>query len=407
MVICNAAQKPLKPSSLEELQDIVRHALHYGYTVKPLGRRHSGTDIICTEGLPVSMLRVNHFSYDTNTGYATVGAGAAMGYFLENLHNVGRTIYGIPSYADITVGGAVATGAHGTSLQDPASPSDQIVAVVVVDGWGNARRITDPETLRAFRASLGLLGIVYELTFSTTPQFKIHIRHYPVSESVLWKENEIVSLATKNDRFQFFWFPTSKRIVMSVGNRVPMSRNGDCQTYFVSEGALSTTGPLSEAFEAMQEQQNHLGYLAIQSAAKLSMYQRVPGRSPIFTSDGKTVCEPAIGYNHLMSTNRCIECPWNNGNASVFNFEYAAIIPLTELQGALKTMKAILDENPIELPFTGIYVRFLPESDGLMTINSGHASVAIEWLLITRVDRFNKPMLGMPTSQALIQALVI
>lgn len=352
------------------------------------------------------MLGINHFRYDSITKLATVGAGTSLGTFLRHLHDRGRTVYGLPSYLDITIGGALGTGAHGTSIRYPATVSDQIVGIVMVDGLGNIRNITDREALKAFKTHLGLLGIVYEVTFTTQPQYKFHIRNYPQPDNVLWKGEEIMRVAMSNERFQFFWFPTANTVVMSVGNRVPLNTTGNCQTYFVSEGPRSMTEPLSEALERMQEGMDHLGFFTIQSLAKLSLYQKVPGRSPIFTTNGKTFCEPAIGYSHQMLANRCVECPWQHGNASVFEFEFAVIIPLSELQGSLNTMRELLQEYPMELPLTGMLFRFLPPSDGLMAINSDRPSVAIEWVLVPRKERFKNAMLGISVSQAMVQALV-
>ncbi len=394
---------------MASIQEVIKSALRDGFTVKPLGNLHSATDIICTDGIPLILSNINHFTFDSSTKLVTIGAGATLGYLLENLHKLGRTVSGIPTYSDITIGGAIATGAHGTNLHSSATLSDDIVSLVLIDGLGNIRNISEPSSLQAFRAHLGLLGVVYEVTLSTIPQYKLQIKNYPQPDNILWKENEIMRLAGSTDRFQFFWFPTSRQVVLSVGQRVPVTKPGNCQTNFISEGPRFITEPLSKALERMQRDGNHLGFFVVQEIMKLSLFHRTTIRSPIFSlKNSKRLCNPAIGFSHRMSANNCRKCSWSNGvNRSLLEFEMAAIIPLSEFQEAIKTMKNILDEFPVEFPLSGIYFRFLAASDGLLTVNSGRASVAVEWILVPRTDKFRAPMLGLPVCQALLQALVI
>ncbi|CAL8139498.1 unnamed protein product [Orchesella dallaii] len=403
---CNAARAPFTPTSLEELQEIVQNAARNNYTLKALGNRHSTTDMICTEGVPIHMDQINHFNYDVTTELARVGAGSTVYNFMEQLHKNGRTIYGLPSYGDVTVGGATGTSGHGSNLRGAATISDQIVSVIIVDGLGNIRNVTDPETIRAFRVHLGLLGIIYELTIKTVPQFKLHIRNYPVPDRILWSGGELTELIRSNEHFQFWWFPTAREVILSVGNSVPISTPGNCQTYLISESPAGTSLGFATAIETMQEGMDHLGMFLIQGFTKLSLYQQVIGKSPIFTEDGKTLCNTAVGFNHRMVSNRCNECAWNHGNASLLQQDYEIIVPLSELQGALHTLRSIMQEQPVEFPLTGIYFRFLSSSDALMSINSDQESVAIEWMLVPRADRYSDAILGLPSIQAFTQAVI-
>ncbi len=62
------------------------------------------------------------------------------------------------SKGNITLGGAIGTGSHGSTIRYNASISSQVVGLTIVDGKGRVRTITDSKDLRAFRLNLGLLG---------------------------------------------------------------------------------------------------------------------------------------------------------------------------------------------------------------------------------------------------------
>lgn len=59
---------------------------------------------------------------------------------------------------NITLGGAIGTGSHGSTIQYNASISAQVISLTIVDGQGYVRQISEMDDLRAFRLNLGLLG---------------------------------------------------------------------------------------------------------------------------------------------------------------------------------------------------------------------------------------------------------
>lgn len=351
------------------------------------------------------MRQINHFSYNAATKEVTIGAGSTLSNLLEQLHLEGRTITGFPMFSGITVGGALGCGAHGSNLRQPGTVSDQVTSLRIVDGRGDIRNISDSLELRAFKAHLGLLGIVYEITLKTLPQFKYHMKHTQVSDDILWN-GKIFEYISSSDRFQFWWFPTAKRIILSEGIRVPLNTPGNCRSYIIPESPRSLVAGLQSAAETMQEEHDHLGFHILQIASKLSLVTKVAGRSPIYTEDGKSVCTPAIGYSHRMTSNECFECAWDQGNVSLRVQDFEAEVPLGEFKSALKTLRKIFEEYPVELPLNGVFVRFVKGSDGLLTTNGGRDSANIEWVLAPRADRFGKPMMGTAASHALSQALV-
>lgn len=103
-------------------------------------------------------IRYFHMNDDGIT--ATFGAGVNLRDATEYLRQNGRGLRTTPAYGNITLGGAIGTGAHGSTIKYNASISSQAIGFTVVDGIGNVRKISDPNDLMSFRLNLGLLGKV-------------------------------------------------------------------------------------------------------------------------------------------------------------------------------------------------------------------------------------------------------
>lgn len=155
----------------------MQEAISRGTTVKIFGERHSQTDIICTEGwenifanfpnvikmkclpgIPVDSRGLRFFHMHDDGVTATFGSGVNLRDATEFLRKYGRALRTTPAYGNITLGGAIGTGSHGSTIKYNASISSQVVGLTVVDGKGIVRKITQSEDLRAFRLNLGLLG---------------------------------------------------------------------------------------------------------------------------------------------------------------------------------------------------------------------------------------------------------
>lgn len=138
--------------------NIVKEAIATKTTVKAFGARHSQTDIICTEGIPIDNTGLQLFQMNADGVTATFGAGVSLRACTEFLRQRGRALKTTPAYGNITIAGAIGTGAHGSTIKYRASISAQVVGVRIVDGMGNIQDISNQNDLNALRVHLGLLG---------------------------------------------------------------------------------------------------------------------------------------------------------------------------------------------------------------------------------------------------------
>jgi len=123
---CNPSDYFRYPSSLQDVLDIVQEAIARNTTVKAFGSRHSQTDIICTDGIPVDTMRLNWMNLNPDNS-VTLGAGVTLHDATTFLKFRGRAFKTTPAYGNITIGGAIGTGAHGSSLIHHSSISSQVL----------------------------------------------------------------------------------------------------------------------------------------------------------------------------------------------------------------------------------------------------------------------------------------
>ncbi|KAK9828663.1 hypothetical protein WJX72_001389 [[Myrmecia] bisecta] len=210
---CDPHNKLIKPKNVAELQAVVRsHA-----KVRAVGAGHSWhKDLFCSGDVNVYLseletitplytahaqgtrLNVSASDYEDfpiranlTAMTVTVDAGVPQRMLIEYLLSLGDGyIFGSSSgLIDQTIGGAVATGTHGSSTLY-GSISEQVVAMEVVVADGSLRTFTkegDPHLFRALQVSLGRLGILTKVTLPIIKQ--------PAYDRVLIEEDTQQTLA--------------------------------------------------------------------------------------------------------------------------------------------------------------------------------------------------------------------
>jgi FAD/FMN-containing dehydrogenase len=84
------------------VQQIVLHAISQKQTVKAIGSRHSIQDIICTDGIPISMSNIN-YTIDNGDGTVTFGAGIELNDAMEFLESINKTLIMIPAFGNMKI----------------------------------------------------------------------------------------------------------------------------------------------------------------------------------------------------------------------------------------------------------------------------------------------------------------
>eukprot|EP01135_Chromosphaera_perkinsii_P004150 Nk52_evm57s270 gene=Nk52_evmTU57s270 len=170
--------------SVEEIQEIVKHAAEQGMGVKVVGSGHSWNNIAnpLEGGLALNLDDLNSLvSVDAPRQLVTVQAGMRL-FELNNLlekHNFSLPNH--PSIDEQTVAALLSTATHGTGLASQII-SSCVKEVKLVDGKGDKVTVSDAddEIFPAVIVNLGALGIVYEITLKVVPFFHLHEKTQPV-----------------------------------------------------------------------------------------------------------------------------------------------------------------------------------------------------------------------------------
>ncbi|WP_426724645.1 D-arabinono-1,4-lactone oxidase [Curtobacterium flaccumfaciens] len=164
------AERVVRPTSIDEAAQVVADADR----VHGLGTRHSFNDVADTPGTLLDLTGIpTDLVVDAEHRTVTLGAGTRYGDVAADTDRAGFALHNTGSLPHISVGGAVATGTHGSGTT-LGSLATAVRAFEVLGPDGSARTIdrTDP----AFDGAvlhLGLLGIVTRVTLDVEPSYRM------------------------------------------------------------------------------------------------------------------------------------------------------------------------------------------------------------------------------------------
>ena len=175
---CPSAVRMGRPRTVADVQAIVASAPR----VRGVGVGHSWwSEQMCAgdtaEAVDVLLTEIENkrVIVDETAMTAKVDAGYVLHDFLDYLaaYGSGYTLGNFPWFTFQTVGGAVATGSHGSSLSYGSLSSDELlVALDVVLANGTLvqmSRASHPRLWRAAQVSIGRLGVITAVTFRIVP----------------------------------------------------------------------------------------------------------------------------------------------------------------------------------------------------------------------------------------------
>lgn len=218
------------PDSESGIAEVVAAAAAAGRRVKVVGAGHSFTGIARPEADMLDLSRYDRLlRVDEAARTVTVESGAVLGRLNEELHARG---WAMPNLGDVvyqTVGGALATGTHGTGARLPGLAA-QVAGFRLVDGAGrvhDCRPGSREDVWRVGRVGLGALGVMTEVTLCVVPAFVLEAVEEPMRMDAVLRDFE--RHVADNDHFECYWVPHTGWALTKRNNRTdrparPMSR---------------------------------------------------------------------------------------------------------------------------------------------------------------------------------------
>ncbi|MBB5742336.1 xylitol oxidase [Microbacterium ginsengiterrae] len=172
------------PSSLEELREIV---LRDG-PLRVLGTRHCFNDIADTSGALFALDRLpDEIEVSADRDSVRLSSGARYGDIAPALEAEGLALSNLASLPHISVGGATATGTHGSGDRI-GSLASTVRALTVLTAGGEIRRLArGDEGFAGAVVNLGALGVVLDLTLDVEPTYRVaqHVYDEPRWDAIL------------------------------------------------------------------------------------------------------------------------------------------------------------------------------------------------------------------------------
>jgi len=201
----------IEPADEVDLAVAVRKA--EGHVRFP-GNGHSFAPLNQTDGTLIDLSAFSGLKgFDPEREVASIAAATPLWGLGSLLHPLG---YALKNMADIdrqTLGGAVATGTHGTG-RALGSLSAEVASFRLLLTTGEVIHCSPEENADIYaagRLSLGLLGVMTEIDMKVRPIYKLQRKYFlhPVEELF----RQLDGLVDANRNFSFFWFPHSDVVV--------------------------------------------------------------------------------------------------------------------------------------------------------------------------------------------------
>jgi xylitol oxidase len=164
------APRLVEARTIDEVQELIAA----GGRVRALGTRHSFTDLADTTGTLVTVTGIDpDIRIDADAGTVTAGAGTRYAVVASTVAEAGFALHNMGSLPHISIGGAIATGTHGSG-DGNGNLSTAVRAIEYVNAGGErvtARR-GDPD-FKALPVGLGAYGVVVRLTLDLQPGYLI------------------------------------------------------------------------------------------------------------------------------------------------------------------------------------------------------------------------------------------
>jgi L-gulono-1,4-lactone dehydrogenase len=331
-----------RPTSEDELAQVVAQAAARGLRLRAAGAGHSFTDAACTDGLLVQTSGLQRvISADPESGLVTLEAGITL-HQLGPLNAARRLA--LENQGDIdtqSVAGALATATHGTGARF-GNLSTRVAGMRLVTASGEVVELTresDPEGLLAARVSVGALGIASQITLECVPLYTLTRLDKPLAlHDTLERLDEHVDT---NDHFEFFLWPYT---------RMAMTRST-----MRSDAAPDPTPKWRRALQEQFVENNVLGAICRSG-------RRFPRQVPRLNRMMATALSESRVQDHAYKVYAGIR------NVRFTETEYA--IPRAHARAALERSMELVERRrlPILFPFE---VRFAAGDDAFLSTAHG------------------------------------
>ncbi|KAJ7453026.1 hypothetical protein B0H11DRAFT_2072313, partial [Mycena galericulata] len=232
---CNAVAKVYRPSTVDEMVAIVQNASAEGIPVRASGNAHMWYDTMCSDDPRTIIVKtdavnaISDLEMDGDVGSVVVEAGVTFPQIAEWLQERGAALgYTLVNW-NITLGGAIAMGAHRSSLREDSQVSAAALAMDIINGKGELVHIekdVNNDTWLAATTSLGLLGIIARIKISVLADYKVWANQTTLDEEDVLN-GDIFEHISPYVTANYWWWPSVKKFHLRTYGVLPVNTSGN------------------------------------------------------------------------------------------------------------------------------------------------------------------------------------
>ncbi|KAL0414887.1 UNVERIFIED_CONTAM: putative L-gulonolactone oxidase 6 [Sesamum radiatum] len=198
---------------------------------------HSIPKLVCPDGDDGLLISTKYLNRTLNINPSamtiTVESGVTLRQLINDAAKMKLALPYAPYWWGLTVGGMLGTGAHGSSLWGLGSQvHDYVIQLRIIspataeEGYAKVRTLeTGNPELDAAKVSLGVLGVISQVTLKLQPMFKRSITYITKNDSDFG--DEAASFGRLHEFADFMWYPSQKLVVYRIDDRVSSNASGN------------------------------------------------------------------------------------------------------------------------------------------------------------------------------------
>jgi hypothetical protein len=350
-----------RPNTVDEAQRAMRRTVLGGLHVRVVGTLHTGSKAVCVEGGNIistqNLTRI--LGLETYRGEDTVHveAGAHIWDIAEYLHERGKAVgYNIPGYGDISIGGFLAVGGHGSDTTESSTISSLVVSIDKMGPLGRIRTFdagnTSPHLWSALRADLGMLGMTVRLRVRVRDQFNVRQRILRFEGAELFRSGGMSAIADQCEFMFATYYHSVDALDVTCGRETTdaVTAPDARMTLFIPD-----VPPAVERLYIPLFQQAACNPRAGRRYERLLYEFRRTHPWLEWTAEDGTPqrATEAVGHSHRM-----VETTFRGLTRRKYSArDWEVAIPESEIDAALVYIKSKLDEHELYNPAIGVVIR--------------------------------------------------
>ncbi|KNA08106.1 hypothetical protein SOVF_165610, partial [Spinacia oleracea] len=382
---CRVAEV-MYPTSEDELIVAVAAATKNKRKMKVATRySHSIPKLVCPDGkdgLLISTKNLNKIhDVDTMARTMTVDSGVTLRQLISEAAKVELALPYSPYWWGLTIGGMLSTGAHGSSLWGKGSAiHDHVLELRIIspgspeDGFVKIRTLNETEVdFNAAKVSLGVFGVISQVTIKLEPMFKRSITYIAKNDSDLG--DQALIFGHQHEFADLTWYPSLKQVMYRIDHRVPLTTKGNGLNDFIPfrptlSAALAAIRSSEENQESKADAEGKCsGSKLTTSFLRINAFG-LSNNGILFTG------YPVVGYqNRLQSSGTCLDslddalitaCPWDSRVKGEFFHQTTFSIEMSKVKAFIQDVQKLVSLQPKSFcgieQYNGILVRYVKAS---------------------------------------------